>query len=167
MQRNPLQESANKINSIANTALTNSTMKYLRQRKTLGSGNKFFQPILNSKQHLLIRYSVSALINFSISLVLYVFLGLFLSSTLAYATAYILTIFSGSVIHLKNTFIVNISRKNFLIQAGILGVTGIAATSIVSTLSPAIGFTKSGIAGIIFSAAMNLLLSYLFIQRKN
>lgn len=142
-------------------------MKHLWRRKKLGSIDKFFQPILNSKQQLLIRYSVSALINFSISLVLYVFLGLFLSSTLAYATAYILTIFSGSVIHLKNTFIVNISRKNFLMQAGILSVTGIAATSIVSKLSPAIGFAKSGIAGIIFSAAMNLLLSYLLIRRKN
>ena len=121
--------------------------------------------MVNGELHILIRYCVSALINFSISLILYIFLGLFLNSSFAYAISYLLTIFSGSVIHLKNTFMIKLSLKSFLIQAGILGIVGIAATSIVSNLSLTIGYVKSGIIAIAFSAVMNLLLSSLITRR--
>ena len=121
---------------------------------------------LGSKRQVLKRYVISASMNFSISLVIYMSLGFFLSSSLAYAIAYALTILSGSVIHLKITFLARVSRKNFMVQAAILGMTGIAATSIVAELSPIIGFIEGGIAGILFSATTNLLLSLFLIKRK-
>ena len=82
----------------------------------------------------------------------------------AYLSTYIINIFYGSVIHLRNTFQLRLSKNLYLKQLAILAFAGIVAISILQLTSSFSGPLTSGVIAITTSAAINLILGVKYLK---
>ena len=110
-------------------------------------------------------YCFSAILNFIISITLFAILSQLTTATFAYAITYISSIFYGSAIHLKNTFMLKITKSLYLRQLLIVALAGAVGILAIDYLSSKIGELLSGLIAIIISAFVNLFLGKFFLIR--
>ena len=108
-------------------------------------------------------YCISAFLNFIISIALFAILSHLATATFAYVITYIGSIFYGSAIHLKNTFMLKITKSLYFRQLLIVALAGTVGILAIDSLSPKFGELLSGLIAIIISAFVNLFLGKIFL----